>query len=463
MAAKHRTLHLKQRGGVYWLKLAIPRALRTRYLTKSGKPRTHVEESLHTGDLDEANRRKHARIAYWQVQFASTRHAHAGREGGDAESPGTWRREIRAALAAGDDDGAEIMGGLAIDEAERIAARAGTEEAKRWAALATTTAPTLNEAFDDWLGVSDFNAATQGKYRAALREFLAFLEADDETPQRVNDAMARAYVRWLNDEATTPGGEKLSKAAKQSRMNALSGLWRHLERTGGAPRGSNPWLDHKLTDRKRAPKRRYTDDELLAFVNGPEVRGGDATHYPKRTLVELFALGLYTGARLNELCERKLGDVEPIRGGYNLHIRKAKTKAGERVLPIVHPIPVAILKRRIGKRTAPDAQLFAEFIPGGPMQQLSWHAQKALGRYRDKVGLPAEVDFHSTRRQFASQAELLGIDPLAAERYFGHKPAGLMRGLYAKGSDEAMRKVANAITYPPKVETAIRRALGIAG
>jgi integrase len=160
------------------------------------------------------------------------------------------------------------------------------------------------------------------------------------------------------------------------------------------------------------------------------------------------------------MCERTLGDVERIQGGYMLHIRKSKTVAGVRSIPILHPIPVAILRGRIGKRAEKDAQLFTEFIPGGPMSQLSWHVQKALGRYRDRIGLPAEVDQHSTRRQFATQVERLGIDPLAAERYFGHKPAGLMRGLYAKGNEEAMREVAKAISYPAKIETALSSALG---
>jgi hypothetical protein len=144
-----------------------------------------------------------------------------------------------------------------------------------------------------------------------------------------------------------------------------------------------------------------------------------------------------------------------------LHIRKAKTGAGVRSIPVLHAIPVEILRRRIGNRKASDAQLFAELNPGGPMDQLSWHVQKALGRYRDRLGLPAEVDQHSTRRQFATQVERLGIDPLAAERYFGHKPAGLMRGLYAKGTDEGMRKVAQAFRYPAEIEASLKRELGV--
>ena len=69
--------------------------------------------------------------------------------------------------------------------------------------------------------------------------------------------------------------------------------------------------------------------------------------------------------------------------------------------------------------------------------------------------------FHSTRNTFATITERLGIDSLWCTRYFGHKPQGMMSGLYAGVSPESLRKVAQEIRYPAKVERAIREALGI--
>ena len=69
-------------------------------------------------------------------------------------------------------------------------------------------------------------------------------------------------------------------------------------------------------------KRRYEPEELLRLFNGPETQD---RRYTKRTMMQLYALALYCGARLNELCERRLGDVEQIDGGYLLHIRRGKT------------------------------------------------------------------------------------------------------------------------------------------
>jgi len=172
-------------------------------------------------------------------------------------------------------------------------------------------------------------------------------------------------------------------------------------------------------------------------------------------------LGLFTGARLNELCERRLADVEPVRGRYILHIRNAKTKSGIRSLPIYHKIPVAILRERIGKRKDPAAQLFAEFIPGGPDKRLSWQVQKALGRYRDKVGLGTETDFHSTRRNFAQRMKALKVFPLAAMRYVGHKPRDITFGLYSQVTAESLREVARKVAYPKKIEKAFKVALGL--
>ena len=71
--------HLKLRHSVYWLKLSIPRKVRHLFLSSNGKERAHIEENLHTRDLDEANRKKHARIHFWLAEFDKRTKQEAGK------------------------------------------------------------------------------------------------------------------------------------------------------------------------------------------------------------------------------------------------------------------------------------------------------------------------------------------------------------------------------------------------
>ena len=119
--------------------------------------------------------------------------------------------------------------------------------------------------------------------------------------------------------------------------------------------------------------------------------------------------------------------------------------------------------RTLTKRTDPEAQLWEEFCPGGPDRKYSAAVQKALGRYRDRVGLPAEVDFHSTRRSFATRLLNKGVTGPGRDRYFGHKPEALADNLYAGETPQLLLKVARAIDYPEEIETALRRELELDG
>jgi integrase len=198
----------------------------------------------------------------------------------------------------------------------------------------------------------------------------------------------------------------------------------------------------------------------MTLLNGPDMPQTDTVRYSKRTILELYALGFYTGARISEIANRAVGDVEKIRGGYMLHIRTGKTDESPRSIPIVHPIPVAILKRRIGGRTEAKAQLFEEFIPGGPNGSLAWYAGKAMGRYRDKVELGTATDTHSTRRNLITSLRTKGHDKMLVQFYVGHKPEGITDGIYAKPTQSGLMQIARAIRYPARIERGFMEALG---
>ncbi|MCD6673439.1 MAG: hypothetical protein LT106_11335 [Burkholderiaceae bacterium] len=464
---------MKLRGGIWWLKLTIPRSLRSHYRTKTGKPRTHIEETLGTGDRTAAMSERDMRVAYWQVEFRRLTRAAGGaiQAPSLADRAGHWRDALR--MAANSDD-FDALSGLLTDEAEEIEHRQGAEAAQRFAKLAQATeVPTMREAWKAWIDASEHNESTKGKYKLAFEEFMGRLKVPDLLLREVTRKVTQDYADWLNTEAQSAHGGPLAHRTKKDRITALASFWSdYVERRELVKDGRNPWHELKITGKRKPSdgpegrKRPYRDEELLKLINGPEVRQNGQTRYPKRTLMELLALGLYTGARLDELCSRKVGEVVPFsgtqdapEGGFMLHITGAKTEAGIRTLPIIHPIPVAILKARLADRKDHGAQLFAEFIPGGRDKKLSWYPQRALGRYRDQVGLGVETDFHSTRRSFITRLEDAGASPLARDRYVGHTPKDLASRVYSGGSEAQLLRIAETISYPKEIEEALQRVL----
>jgi hypothetical protein len=69
--------YTRRRGGTYCLKLPIPAELRAHFPSRTGRPRSHIEESLGTSDALEARRRMRERQAQWELHFEMLRRGQA--------------------------------------------------------------------------------------------------------------------------------------------------------------------------------------------------------------------------------------------------------------------------------------------------------------------------------------------------------------------------------------------------
>src|SRR5262249_45187699 len=151
------------------------------------------------------------------------------------------------------------------------------------------------------------NAGTKLKDNQAFRGLLDYLQVADALPLDLTHEKARAYVRWLKTEAKSARGGPLADATIHGRIAPLRIFWNDfLEHNELVPLGTNPWRGHKVTTKRKkansageqaTTKRPYTQEEILKLLKGPEMRDAENVRYPKRTLMELYALGFYTGAR----------------------------------------------------------------------------------------------------------------------------------------------------------------------
>jgi integrase len=179
--------------------------------------------------------------------------------------------------------------------------------------------------------------------------------------------------------------------------------------------------------------------------------------------MEVLSLGLLTGARPDEVCSLLLEHVRRIPGGYSLYFGDPKNDESIRRLPVVHPIAVALIKRRIGDRTDSKAQLFAEFRPKGDGDNLYELVGRGLNRHLDRAtGLTPGAVPYCTRHTFATTVGgLPSVQRVVMQRYIGHKPQDITDRHYQDITPAQLLEVAKVVTYGAGVEQRMRDELAL--
>lgn len=405
-----KTQYLQRLGQSWYLRVKVPRALQGRV------GNTHIRRALGTRDLDEAVRRKWSALAQVRAYLEGLSAASSSR-------PAPPR----------------LLNAIAIN-----CNPAPALDLQLIANADAHPAASLDSLLEQWLDSTGCLKTTRFQRQQAYRELRAFL-GGDRPIQFVTEALAAEYV----DERLKKSPD--SPSTRRRKLSALGAFWEWMASRRFVAKGVNPWKGFRLTSRdegKRAKKRPYTMAELVRLFSG-------APTYP--ALREVMTLGLYTGARIDELCSLTQGDLRWERGAAFVRIAKSKTHAGARTLAVLHPIPLAVLRARSRNRVAATSQLFPELKGGGYDNKLSWRLGQAFRYHRNKLGLSGETDFHSLRRTFITRLENLGVDQVHIARYVGHALPTLAFKVYSGGSTEAtQRATARAIQYPRHVELALK-------
>lgn len=145
-------------------------------------------------------------------------------------------------------------------------------------------------------------------------------------------------------------------------------------------------------------------------------------------------LGLYTGARIEELCQIHLSDIRKENDLWVIDInddkeKRLKTTASRRVVP-VHPKPQSIgfLEYVESRRSKGADRLFLELKK--QRDAYSQAASKWFARYRKKCGV--EKPFHSFRHTFIDELRQSGADHTKIAALVGHADQSETGGRYGK-------------------------------
>jgi integrase len=183
-----------------------------------------------------------------------------------------------------------------------------------------------------------------------------------------------------------------------------------------------------------------------------KVLSGHATPRYTETIHDLVRLALVTGARLDELCSLKVGDVHERADGWWISIREGKTAAAVRDIP-VHASAAHVLTRCKGLR----GFIFGGLVPGGADKKRSWNVSKAFGQYTRKLGLGEERQvFHSLRKNFIEAMEAAEVPESTTKLIVGHARQSMTYGHYSKGLRVKLRKSINKLRYASAIMRLIR-------
>jgi len=212
---------------------------------------------------------------------------------------------------------------------------------------------------------------------------------------------------------------------------------------------SNPFIGMKIKQKVKNDSFRGVFDEgdLSKIFSSLSGSNGSYKYW-------LPYLGLYTGARLNELCQLYKDDIKIIDGIYCIHIQQKHTDQhlkslySERVIPIHSKlIDVGFIdyinSLQDGSRVFPELKRHAKH--GYSAQPSKWFA-----RLRQSLDLKSDTvrkDFHSFRHTVADHLKQKGMSENLIGGLLGHHTGGITNNRYGKTYKiESMIEVVEGIT-----------------
>lgn len=191
---------------------------------------------------------------------------------------------------------------------------------------------------------------------------------------------------------------------------------------------------HKVSEERSA----FSPDDLKRLFNKTTYAAADG---PKPNQYWLPLLGLYTGARLNELCQLYTDDIVTIDGIACIHIRairpdqKLKTASSERLVPIHTKLLALGFLTYVDKvREEGQERVFPE-LTCHKKHGYSAAPSKWFTRVREQLGFRGEAtkkDFHSFRHTLADHLKQKGFAESLVGGILGHQAGGITFSRYGK-------------------------------
>ncbi len=481
MASK--TAYLKQRGMTWWFCMSVPKALKGQY----GKH--HVEHSLGTRDADQAAILVLPYIERYRREFAArmgkatpalNRETYldfldlARAEVRVAERPEDASRDMIYRVGRGTPLPPGALG-LGIGPRPRVNWTPSDNTLAKLAAITDAVTEEAEGAFKPRREYMEPFSGTTARFLveqkrkgntaqsiaqdgAVLRLFGDHVK--DRPLSRIHRVDVAGFLDIVRSLSPAWGRSPKTKERSLKEIQALFGgvgggigqktinryvstfttLWKWAK-TRGEVSGDSPFegFNSAAPDNHYRP---FSVDELRSLF----------TPAPKNIhLLEIPLVGLFSGMRLNEICTLRWTDLKETEGVWWIDVQDAKTRAGERKVP-VHPHLGWLVTRR---KTAKDltALVWPKLTPGGPDKKpghylsgdFSTHVRQRLG-----ADLRTRLSFHSLRKNVVQCLEGARVPYNEMALVIGHERQFTTRVYNPDGLAPVhlLRHVVEKIDYP---------------
>ena len=270
---------------------------------------------------------------------------------------------------------------------------------------------------DKWISI--WNVKLKGReqgYRYVKRFCDKF-----ETTDQVSKTKLLQWCDYLINE------QGLCRKTVRCILSPCKVYWEYLEINGHVK--DNPFIGINLNKSnfrtERNPRQAFTRNEINFLHNELQKKSNQEPE-----LFHLFQIGIYTGARIEEICLIRTKDVSE----NTIRIMESKTEAGIREIPIHSQISGLI---KTLKHRSTDTYLIGN-LKINRLGQRSASIGKKFGRLKTKLGFKKGVHvFHSIRKTFSTLLDQAGVQESIAADIVGHEKETMTYGLYSGGSSMA--------------------------
>lgn len=217
----------------------------------------------------------------------------------------------------------------------------------------------------------------------------------------------------------------VSRVTKTKEVSACRGWFQWAMLRGEIDANPFDRMQATLKKSKRGTetaRRTWTDVELMTVLHGLRDDRREPLLFP------LTLLALYTGMRLNEVCNLRREDYDD--QAQVLHVREGKSQAAVRIVPI-HPV----IREAVAElaESSPDGYLLPGLVPGGPDRKRGHSIGKTWGRRIRSLGInDRRLVFHALRATFITAALNGGASKEVVQQLAGHEREGVTMTSYAR-------------------------------
>ena len=393
--------YLIQRGNTWYARMGIPEDVRH----KLGHKREYIQ-SLGTPDRNVALIKSKPLIAEWKDAI----HIARGNASVIQKTALMMRHEAAADPEMNPDTGMTATDYAAEDIADGLD---GFEKTEFYNYYTGRIGTPFNHFASEFIRATYTNAKTAGDAQRSINLFTAHCPT-------LQSVTARAVMKWIDAETR-------SQSSVSKTKTFLSKYWKYLQQRDYVDRDLKPFTDIELpkTLKPRQPREAYTDDEVALILGHLQLSQDNA-------LTAITTLAMYTGARISELAGLGVDNVITADGITCLKIDDAKTKAGNRAVPI-HPEIQELVQTLITDST--DGYLVSSVKSQGGKDRRADVLGKRFGRLvRNDCKLPKSKVFHCFRNTVATKLESAGVPENIAADIVGHDKATMTYGLYSGGT-----------------------------